>query len=91
MITLKQLNKFIAANWPELDIEMVKGKGYYYYVGHFGYEMESTLVNILNCTTREWWEQEITGAVNAAKEKIEADDTGPVRKEGEVIILGRNF
>ena len=74
MITLKQLNTFIKGQYPGLDIELVKGDGYFYFTGDDGFDLvDSIYVNALNQPTIEWWHDTIKTSIDAsgAKTKIE--------------------
>lgn len=61
MITIKRLNKEIKARYPDLDIELVQGEGYFYFDGDDGLDkIESIYVFRLNQPSLAWWIQELT-------------------------------
>lgn len=61
--TLKNLNEFIKQECPDLDIEMVKGKGYFYFIGEDGYNCESIMVFALGHMPYEQWLSHIQNAI----------------------------
>lgn len=65
--TLKKLNREIAKRWPDLDIEIVKGNGYFYFNGDDGFDnVQSIYVNALNQMDFEKWMETIEWAINDA-------------------------
>lgn len=65
MLTLKKVNQ----NLKHLNIELVKGNGYFYFVSDiymFGDSM--VLVNTLNSYTLEGWIEEAMEKINSTKE-----------------------
>jgi hypothetical protein len=88
--TIKNLNAAIAARYPKLDIELVRGEGYFYFAGIDGYEVESIYICYLNQATREHWLDHVFGNIDAmiAKRDEEQDDE-PVHKTASgAIVLG---
>jgi len=55
--TLKKLNAIIAKDYPKLNIELVKGDGYFYFIGDDGFdEIDSIYMNALNQAPLDRWE-----------------------------------
>lgn len=54
MANMKHVNQYIKANWPELDIEAVRGDGYVYFDGADGFDkVESIYVHAPSISTRD--------------------------------------
>lgn len=52
MANMREVNKAIKVNWPNLDIQVVRGDGYVYYDGVDGFDkIESLMVNPVSCKT----------------------------------------
>ena len=61
MLTLKKVNKALAQLG---DIKLIKGEGYYYFIGDdVSMGAEGVCVNTLNCLEIEGW-------INEAKERL---------------------
>lgn len=54
MANMKHVNQYIKANWPELDIEAVRGDGYVYFDGADGFDkVESIYVHAPSMSTND--------------------------------------
>lgn len=54
MANMNHVNQYIKANWPELDIEAVRGEGYVYFDGADGFDkVESIYVNVPSISTND--------------------------------------
>ena len=53
MARMAQVNKAIKAEFPELDIEMVKGRGYFYFSGSDGFGMVDSVFSHPSATSTE--------------------------------------
>ena len=64
--TMKNLNAAIAARWPNLDIELVKGDGYFYFDGDDGFDkIESMYTFALNGMDFDKWMEHIGWKIEA--------------------------
>jgi len=55
-VTIKNLNAEIARRYPSLDIELVKGRGYFYFDGDDGFDaIDSIYVFALNQMGFKQW------------------------------------
>jgi hypothetical protein len=66
--TLPQINADIARRHPGLDIELVKGKGYFYFAGHdgMGLGIDSIYVCHLNQCDLDWWLENVNENIERA-------------------------
>lgn len=52
MANMREVNRYIKANFPELDIEAVRGDGYVYFDGKDGFDkVPSIMVHPVSCST----------------------------------------
>ena len=65
--TIKNLNAYIQARYPDLDLEFVKGEGYFYFAGDP--YVESIYVYALNQCGYDKWCEMIDGALERALER----------------------
>lgn len=67
--TIKNLNAFIRREFPGLEIEFVKGAGYFYFAGVDGFalQVESIFVCHLSHGDREFWERQISASIKDAQ------------------------
>jgi|TARA_R110000772_G_scaffold89884_1_gene186003 hypothetical protein len=70
--TLKSLNEFIAYTYPDINTELVKGEGYFYFTEDL-FDVDSIMVPYLKHFTKQRWIEEINSAVEDYMEK-ESDD-----------------
>ena len=70
--TLKSLNDFIAYTYPDINTELVKGEGYFYFTEDL-FDVDSIMVPYLKHFTKQRWIEEINSAVEDYMEK-ESDD-----------------
>ena len=76
--SLKNLNNHIAKAYPGLDIEFVKGEGYFYFCGHDGYAVESIYICYLNQASKERWIDYINGNIDSMIDDLENDEPAPL-------------
>jgi hypothetical protein len=65
--TLPAINRHISSRFPELDIELVKGNGYFYFSGDDGMGIESIYVCHLNQCDMDWWISTVDASIEAAQ------------------------
>ena len=52
MANMREVNRYLKANFPELDIEAVRGGGYVYFDGNDGFDkVPSIMVNPVSVST----------------------------------------
>jgi|TARA_R110001632_G_scaffold101556_1_gene209291 hypothetical protein len=60
--TLKSLNEFINYTYPDINTELVKGEGYFYFTEDM-LDVDSIMVPYLRHFTKQRWIEEINSAV----------------------------
>lgn len=53
MANMKEVNQYIKANFPDLDIEAVRGDGYVYFVGNDGHDKVDSIFSNPPTTSTE--------------------------------------
>jgi hypothetical protein len=66
--TLKSLNEFINYTYPDINTELVKGEGYFYFTEDM-LDVDSIMVPYLKHFTKQRWIEEINSAVEDYREK----------------------
>ena len=66
--TLKSLNEFIDYTYPDINTELVKGEGYFYFTEDM-LDVDSIMVPYLKHFTKQRWIEEINSAVEDYMEK----------------------
>ena len=65
--TLKKINENIKAKFPELDLQLWNGRGYFYFGGLDGFDqIESLMVYSLNQMSLEDWNITVENCINDA-------------------------
>jgi len=66
--TIHRINVWIKANYPKLDIELVKGEGYFYFIGKDGFDqVESIYCCHLNHAPYKWWSETVINHIEASQ------------------------
>tara|TARA_R110001606_G_scaffold360260_1_gene513265 strand:- start:477 stop:728 length:252 start_codon:yes stop_codon:yes gene_type:complete len=60
--SLKSLNEFIKYTYPDINTELVKGEGYFYFTEDL-LDVESVMIPYLKHFTKQRWIEEINRAV----------------------------
>tara|TARA_R110002012_G_scaffold257539_1_gene437806 strand:- start:15 stop:233 length:219 start_codon:yes stop_codon:yes gene_type:complete len=60
--SLKSLNEFIKHTYPDINTELVKGEGYFYFTEDL-LDVESVMIPYLKHFTKQRWIEEINRAV----------------------------
>ena len=66
--SLKSLNEFIKYTYPDINTELVRGEGYFYFTEDL-LDVESVMIPYLKHFTKQRWIEEINRAVEKHMEE----------------------